>query len=72
MSEIVKTKPNIGLTFSGELASRISRIYARLGYRSITSFVEKAVMDKLPMEERRFDQVEEALKSGEAQKWEGE
>lgn len=69
METNVHPKQNIGMTFSGELASRIRRIYARLGYRSITSFVEKAVMDKLPKEEARFDEIEEAMKSGEAQKW---
>lgn len=52
------------------LAARIKNIYAILGYKSMSDFVQKAVMDKLPREESRYDEVQEAIKSGEYQKWE--
>ena len=48
---------------------RINRIFRRLGYQSVPDFVQQATMDKLPREENRHDELMEAMKSGEAQKW---
>jgi hypothetical protein len=52
------------------LVDRVVKIFGVLGYKSVSDFVQKAVMDKLPREEAHFDEIQMAIKSGEAQKWE--
>jgi len=64
LSEDTKIGANVHLTFNGDLAKRVRVIYARLGYRSITAFVESAVREVLPREEREFEQIQEAIKDG--------
>jgi hypothetical protein len=63
-------KPVFQLAIPRAMSERIRRIFKPLGYQSIPDFVQQATMDKLPREENRFDELQSALKSGEAQKWE--
>jgi len=64
------------LSISAAMAIRIKHIYKILGYQSVADFVQgllsptkKATMDKLPREESRYDEIQQAIESGEYQKW---
>lgn len=46
------------------LAERIRLIYGRLGYKSISDFVASCVMQFLPREENRYEEIMEAIKHG--------
>jgi len=62
--------PNFQLAIPRAMSERIRRIFKPLGYQSIPDFVQQATMDKLPREENRFEDLQQALRTGEAQKWE--